>query len=312
MPQIFKKIKKEEAKKQRSVWEKLKVSELKDKLRTLEAATGGKKSELISRLEETLQSQAHSNDNGSNDSDDSGDEAGTPAVSGDYPGCLAHGRNKLYSTSGSTLLLALCIIPVLWPLVDHTDPVWECMVMFCKITCMLLKHSFTYDEVVALQDLIEEHRQKFLETHGKHNFTPKLHYLFHIPANILQFGPPRNYWCMRFEAKHRFFKRLVRSMHWLSFEMALCERHCMAQAYLKMRPEPTYWNKVVTKGAVECVVQIKDCPWALALSSKMRLAGGEDLKHTQAQEIWVRGQVFKVAQPGVDLNNSFSFSDSHS
>ena len=198
---------------------------MRNKLRTLGAATDGKKSELISRLEEALQSQAHSNDNGSNDSDDSGDEAGIPAVSGDYPGCLAYGRKKLYSTSGSTLLLALCIVPVLWPLVDHTDPVWECMVMFCKITCMLLKHSFTYDEVVALQDLIEEHRQKFLETHGKHNFTPvspcvlslpsfetinhvqKLHYLFHIPANILQFGPPRNYWCMRFEAKHRFFKR---------------------------------------------------------------------------------------------------------
>ena len=137
--------------------------------------------------------------------------------------------------------------------------------------------------------------------------------------------------------------RLVRSTNWLSFEVALCERHCMAQAYLKMRPEPTYWNKVqsflifvrfsssvifsfsnplravvstqlppsarssslsgcfamqvVTKGAIECVVRIKDCPWALALSSTMGLAGGETLKHTQAQEIWVRGQVFKVAQP---------------
>ncbi len=36
--------------------------------------------------------------------------------------------------------------------------------------------------------------------------TPKFHHLLHYPHAIQQLGPLKSYWCMRFEAKHRFSK----------------------------------------------------------------------------------------------------------
>ena len=37
-------------------------------------------------------------------------------------------------------------------------------------------------------------------------FTPKLHFPTHYPRLILQFGPLKPLWCMRFEGKHQYFK----------------------------------------------------------------------------------------------------------
>lgn len=35
---------------------------------------------------------------------------------------------------------------------------------------------------------------------------PKFHYLVHYPHLIQQYGPPRQYYTMRFEALHQYFK----------------------------------------------------------------------------------------------------------
>ena len=39
---------------------------------------------------------------------------------------------------------------------------------------------------------------------------PKNHFATHIPGDILRFGPPRTYWCMRFEAKNQEHKASAR------------------------------------------------------------------------------------------------------
>ena len=40
------------------------------------------------------------------------------------------------------------------------------------------------------------------------NLKPKHHFMTHYPQQIRLIGPLVNFWTMRFEAKHRFFKRL--------------------------------------------------------------------------------------------------------
>lgn len=42
--------------------------------------------------------------------------------------------------------------------------------------------------------------------------TPKVHMMLHYPSLILQFGPLRQLWCMRFEGKHAYFKRIAHTM----------------------------------------------------------------------------------------------------
>ena len=39
---------------------------------------------------------------------------------------------------------------------------------------------------------------------------PKNHFAQHIPADIKLFGPPRTYWCMRFQAKNQDHKRAAK------------------------------------------------------------------------------------------------------
>jgi len=40
---------------------------------------------------------------------------------------------------------------------------------------------------------------------------PKHHFLIHYPSIIQQSGPPRHYWCFRFEGKHKELKMYART-----------------------------------------------------------------------------------------------------
>ena len=40
----------------------------------------------------------------------------------------------------------------------------------------------------------------------QHLWKPKNHYLSHLPFEILQWGPPRLYWCMPFEQENQVIK----------------------------------------------------------------------------------------------------------
>ena len=55
--------------------------------------------------------------------------------------------------------------------------------------------------------MIEKHLKKFRELFPENNITPKQHYMLHFPSQIEALGPLTRHMCMRFESKHRFFKK---------------------------------------------------------------------------------------------------------
>jgi hypothetical protein len=57
--------------------------------------------------------------------------------------------------------------------------------------------------------LIEDHHSLFKTLYSDSRLLPKHHFLIHYPEFINKFGPMSQYWCMRFEAKHRFGKELA-------------------------------------------------------------------------------------------------------
>ena len=62
--------------------------------------------------------------------------------------------------------------------------------------------------------------------------TPKFHYLLHYPRLILEFGPIRLLWCMRFEAKHQYFKTLAGRLHnFKNVAQSFAKRHQMRQCW---------------------------------------------------------------------------------
>lgn len=79
---------------------------------------------------------------------------------------------------------------------------------------------------------ISEHRHRLQEVFPQLRLTPKHHFLEHYPALIETFGPLVRLWTMRFEAKHKFFKRVVRfSSNFKNVLLSLSTKHQLMMAY---------------------------------------------------------------------------------
>lgn len=69
--------------------------------------------------------------------------------------------------------------------------------------------SFTVETLDYFQSKISDHKQVLLETFPEFRLRPKHHYVVHNPTLIKCYGPLVHVWTMQFEAKRRFFKRVV-------------------------------------------------------------------------------------------------------
>jgi len=67
--------------------------------------------------------------------------------------------------------------------------------------------------VQTLEMLIASHNKDYCVLYEYDSFKPKFHYLIHYPDQIVNFGPMRNHWCMRYESKNGFF----RQKRWFNF-----------------------------------------------------------------------------------------------
>lgn len=86
---------------------------------------------------------------------------------------------------------------------------WVLMLKCREIGEIILSDSIPKCKLEFLAILINEHHTLFRKL-APTSLTPKFHYLIHYPRIIAQYGPPKRYWTMRFEAKHQYFKDLAR------------------------------------------------------------------------------------------------------
>lgn len=129
-------------------------------------------------------------------------------------GGLAKKGAHVHMTSGDMMIFARHSIDLMLPLIgDVSDPLWRCWVAHVRYVRLLLQHSLTRDEVVLLDELIYEHHKLFLacKEYGERMFKPKNHFACHFPTDILNHGPVRTYWCMRFEALNQLFKTFAKT-----------------------------------------------------------------------------------------------------
>ena len=72
----------------------------------------------------------------------------------------------------------------------------------------------------------------FVKNFPEARFTAKMHFLIHHPRMIMLFGPLRLHWCMRYEGKHQYFKRMIRSVrNFVNVPKNLSKRHQLLQCY---------------------------------------------------------------------------------
>lgn len=116
--------------------------------------------------------------------------------------------------------------------IPFSEPAWQVLMTLKDITELVVSPIHTEESISYLDTLISEHRHRLLEVFPEQKIIPKHHFLEHYPAMIKCFGPLVGLWTMRFEAKHSFFKRVVRYTN--SFRnvlLSLASKHQMMMAY---------------------------------------------------------------------------------
>lgn len=92
--------------------------------------------------------------------------------------------------------------------VPEHEPVWQILMILKDIVDLVMSPVHT-DESIYLDSMISDHQNRFLEAFPQEKLLTEHHFLEHYPQLIQEFGPAA-LWTMRFEAKHSFFKRIVR------------------------------------------------------------------------------------------------------
>jgi len=114
-----------------------------------------------------------------------------------------------------------------------------------KMLASLQKKGNMSEEEVA--KAVKDAEAKFVYVRDpSYNMKPKHHFLLHFATMILKWGPPRSYWCMRFEARHQEVKKVINSSNWISIESNAIERLDFSRQ-LKLMPFQFKLNNNVGK-----------------------------------------------------------------
>lgn len=121
--------------------------------------------------------------------------------------------------------------------VPEGDGAWAVLMDLKEIVELVLSPAFTDESIQYLHTKIRDHRQILQEVFTGFSLCPKHHYIEHYPELIRCFGPLVHLWTMRFEGKHRFFKRVVHdTQNFKNVLKTLATRHQHMVSYYLSAP----------------------------------------------------------------------------
>jgi hypothetical protein len=135
--------------------------------------------------------------------------------------------------------------------VPEDDPALQVWQLHVTLVNLLMQHSLSLQQVAEIDALIVQHQEGLagLSRVYPNIWKPKHHYICHFPLDILHFGPPRHYWCMRFEALNQVFKRIAVGGSYRDTTRRLAEFWCMRSALARQRQ--TSWEDWATTRVVK-------------------------------------------------------------
>lgn len=105
----------------------------------------------------------------------------------------------------------LRLLPLLvGPKMQEEEQAWQLLMTLKDVVELVMSPTHSEESIGLLDSLISEHRHRFCSVFPEGKLTPKHHFVEHCPQLIRAFGPLVSLWTMRFEAKHHFFKKIVR------------------------------------------------------------------------------------------------------
>ena len=130
-----------------------------------------------------------------------------------------------------------CLLRLFPLMVAHKVPVgdeyWQFLLDLKDIVELVFSPRLAIGHVLMLQTKIQDHVQSYRRLFPSRLLKPKQHFMLHYARSMFVYGPLRKCWCMRFEAKHYYFARLMRVVNNFKHTCkSLAERHQMSLAYL--------------------------------------------------------------------------------
>lgn len=119
---------------------------------------------------------------------------------------MNHLKNKHLKMTAREMLTFVMYLPLMiGDLIPSEDEVWLFLLELIDITELILSFEVTELLISTLKLKIKHHNEQYVKLFTD-NLKPKFHFLTHYPTVIRNSGPARNFWCFKFEAKHRPFK----------------------------------------------------------------------------------------------------------
>ncbi|KAJ8682451.1 hypothetical protein QAD02_018243 [Eretmocerus hayati] len=143
-------------------------------------------------------------------------------------------RSKLVGNASQIRYLIMILPLVLADRVrDFDDPVWKMVVKLRDVCDLLCAPALSYGQVSTLKYEITSYLTLRKSNFSKVPFRPKHGFLQRYFELILEFGPPKHYWTLRFEANHKPFKDVVKyCKNFKDVTTTLAERHELLQSSL--------------------------------------------------------------------------------
>lgn len=141
-------------------------------------------------------------------------------------------------------------------LMEREDKHWELLILLLQIVNIIFSPVVSEGMTIYLKHLISDHHKLFKRLFPTVNLLPKHHFMLHYPRCIRKVGPLVHLWCMRYEAKHNFFKKQLKSFKNITLTLARKHQSCMALYHESFTKE----RLTLGPGKMTALCDIKDGP----------------------------------------------------
>jgi len=141
-------------------------------------------------------------------------------------------KGHITGTTTQKFELFLCLPQIIADKIERNDPIWAVYLLLREVCDIVFARVVDRTTITYLQDKIGQYLRCFVDVFGKENMKPKHHYLVHYPRYLKMYGPLVNFWCMRFEGKHQYFKQVAKSTNsFINVAKTLAKRHQLRQCW---------------------------------------------------------------------------------
>jgi hypothetical protein len=141
-------------------------------------------------------------------------------------------KGKTSSLTAAQAMHLINVIPLIFGNeLEDGDLYLDLVCQLVALIRIMMAPSISESGIQNLENCIQRHHILYLELCGGH-LTPKHHHMLHYSTALLKLGPLKAFWAMRFEAKHRLAKTIMKaSRNFKNVAKTVASRYLLDFAY---------------------------------------------------------------------------------